>query len=229
MKQIPSKLFIEYFKKPYFVTSFEDFDNLLEYILIFSPSPEQSNLNIENIFENLSQLTDDEELLQFFHEQIKLSNTESNGRRYSIETIMKAFTIYIKSPAAYESLRGFLYLPTTRTFRKYSSPYGDSVRNYDENAKYLKEQFKNVNPRDKYITLKFDEVQIKKNLEYKQKEITGYSDNRPDELASHVQAYMISSLFSSYKEIVRLIPVHRQNTDFLYLSLSNVIKILEEI
>ena len=110
----------------------------------------------------------------------------------------------MKSPAAYEALGGLLNFHSTRNFIKYSPPYLNTLSKCDDNKKYLTEQFKKKLKRnkDKIISLKYEEV--------------GHAENKPDELASHVQAFMIGSLFSKYKEVVRLIPVHRQDTQFLY-------------
>ena len=57
--------------------------------------------------------------------------------------------------------------------------------------------------------------------------MVGYSSNRLSELVHHVQAFMISSFKSKYKEMVKLVPVKRNTAKFLKDNLIAVIESLE--
>ena len=53
--------------------------------------------------------------------------------------------------------------------------------------------------------------------------------NRDGEPAKHVQAFMIQSVMTKYSEMVQLIPVSRNDTDFLLESFKEVVVNLENI
>ena len=72
-----------------------------------------------------------------------------------------------------------------------------------ENIKYLKSQFSHLG---------------------RGGNLYGLAENREDELARHVQAFIIKSISSNYSEMVQLTPVICNNSDFLILELKSVIK-----
>ena len=154
---------------------------------------------------------------------------QPQNRRYSPELIMLAFSIFVKSRSAYQALSKFFYLPTTRSLQNYSSSLSLSVKNDSCNFDYLKGQISLLKEHEKLITLKIDEIQIKPTLELRGGIVEGYSSNRPDELACHVQAFMINSLLCSYKEMIKLIPVSRNTTESLYNNLLQVLDLIENI
>ena len=75
-----------------------------------------------------------------------------------------------------------------------------SVCSNEDNIKYLKSQCDHLNDHEKKITLKFDKIQIKSKLEYREGKITGTSEDRENELAHHIQAFMIKSVSSDYSK-----------------------------
>ena len=94
---------------------------------------------------------------------------------------------------------------------------------------FLKTQFSLLQDHQKLITLKIDEIHVKPNITYDKKGIYGFAENNIDESATQIQAFMISSLMGKYKEIVKLIPVSRNSSSFLYNSTIKVLNDLEEI
>ena len=126
-------------------------------------------------------------------------------------------------------LSRYLCITHPRTFRRYMGSINSSACSNDDNIKYLKSQCDHLNDHEKKITLKFDEIQIKSKLEYRGGKITGLSENRENELAHHIQAFMIKSVSSDYSEMVRLIPVTRNNSNFLIPELKGIIKDLENV
>ena len=139
------------------------------------------------------------------------------------------FSLFYKSPACYRELSNFLILPHPRTFRRYMSTINSSVESKQENIKYLKSQFSHLGEHEKFVALKFDEIQIKSKVEYRGGKLYGLAENREDELAHHIQAFMIKSISSNYSEMVRLTPVTRNNSDFLTLELKSIINDLESV
>ena len=49
------------------------------------------------------------------------------------------------------------------------------------------------------VCLKFDKVSKKRKLDFRKNIMTGFAENREDELATHVQAFMILSVQSNFK------------------------------
>ena len=68
------------------------------------------------------------------------------------------------------------------------------------------------------MVLQFDEMYIDKKFEYRQDGIHGYCENRNGNngLAQSVLGIMITSMFTKYKEVVRLIPVAHLSANDLY-------------
>ena len=93
----------------------------------------------------------------------------------------------------------------------------------------MDQQYQALKPHERLVTLKLDEVQIKPKLEYRSGELTGFAANRNGEPAKHVQAFMIQSVLSKYSEMVQLIPVSRNDTNFLIKLFTEVVSNLEDI
>ena len=93
----------------------------------------------------------------------------------------------------------------------------------------MKSQFSHLVEHERNVALKFDEIQIKSKIEYRGSKPYGLAENREDELAHHIQAFIIKSLSSNYSEIVRLTPVTRNNSDFLTTEITSVIDDLEQV
>lgn len=77
------------------------------------------------------------------------------------------------------------------------------------------------------VNVLLDEIHIKKNLAYKGGKFHGLSGNS-NEPASTLQAFMISSLFSSNKQIAALCPVSNLTADVLYDLTQRVLTILHD-
>ena len=227
-KQIDNKKFLFLIKRAYYLASIEEVNSFFDFLV------ENFNMLIEHdvIPHNVVHKNSSEEeiFLNFFYEeQIKLQNTPANGRRYSQDMLTFALGIYNKSPATYGELLKTFALPDCRTLRSYSSPLNSSVYDKQANIEYLKIQFNKLEPHERFVTLKFDEVQIKQNIEFKNHRISGYSENNQGEAAKHVQAFFITSVSSQYEEVVRLVPVTNNNTSFLFDCLKDVLVDLETI
>ena len=79
------------------------------------------------------------------------------------------------------------------------------------------------------VSLKLDEIHIQPKIYYNSKKLGGYADNKLNEPATQVQAFMISSLMSKYKDVVKLIPVKSNTVEFLYNAIMEVLTDLQEI
>lgn len=70
---------------------------------------------------------------------------------------------------------------------------------------------------------------MKNHILYKSTKISGFAENNIGEAATIVQAFMIVSLFSSYKDILALVPVKNLNADYLSELAYKAMYILEEL
>lgn len=224
---LPRKLFMKFFTKPYFISSIDSFDNLCDFIsgnvgsFEILPKSDKSFIKKSDFEEKFHPLID------FFEEQIILLNVNPKGRRFSANLLIWSIQVLLKSRSVYRDLKNFFVLPSERTFRKLTYGVGQSVNNKVLNEKYLFNQSGKLNDHEKIISLKFDEIQIKKRLDFRGDNLFGVAENESNAAAQHVQAFMIRSLKSNYKEIVRLVPVYKQNSDFLMENLLDVIDTLE--
>ena len=227
-EEFPRKTFRTFFNKPYFITDLDKFnkllDNILENINDFDSFDNAKNnfpFNKSNFEPHLHPLVD------FLQEQINLCKIAPSSRRYSTNLIMWSLSIILKSSSVYDDLRSFFCIPSERWIRNLTSDLGKSVINDSVNTNFLKSQCDALDPDSRYVSLKFDEIQIKKRLDFRSNNLYGYASNENNSLANHVQAFMVKSLRGNYKEIVKMIPVFKQNSDFLLKSLVEVINLVE--
>ena len=136
---------------------------------------------------------------------------------------------YIKSPTAYEELRNHFILPGRKTFRNYTYDFGKTICNKNYNLLYLQQQYNLLEPHERLVSLKIDEIHIQPKITYSSQRICGFASNKSEMPANQVQAYMISSLLSKYKEIVRLIPVRNNTAESLHKYILEIIKDLEKL
>lgn len=161
---------------------------------------------------------------EFLCEQINLTFTEKHSKRYSPTTIISAFLIYMQSPAAYCCLREncLLNLPHVKTLQAISSSFRISVDKPLENEHFLSATTRNLTAREQYIILQVDEIYVKQNVSFKNGRLYGSAENSNSDcpFAKTVLAFLVSSAFGHFKEIVALVPVNKLTGD----ELSNLTK-----
>ncbi|XP_044766292.1 uncharacterized protein LOC123322410 [Coccinella septempunctata] len=176
--------------------SVESFNNLLEIIL--KHLDQALTVSCENNFpysKNIEILID----------QLRQINSKKN--RYSSSTIIMSFMIHTTSHSTYELLRGFFILPHRRYLQRISSELNVSPSNDINNNNYISNMSSTLTPREKVVVLLIDEIYIAPRLEYRSKNLIGYAANK-DSLAKTILAFMISSAFGNFHEIVKLVPVN---------------------
>ncbi|KAG8182440.1 hypothetical protein JTE90_012454 [Oedothorax gibbosus] len=163
--------------------------------------------------------TDDLELRQFLYEQLLLSTKRKAARRYSSDMYRFAACIYTISSSCYKALlnSNALTLPCVDTLKKMLNVLTlDCSAISDDNLKYIKSKSQKLSDEDKLVNLLIDEIHIKKGIRYKAKRVSGFAENDENKEATSVQAFMICSYFSSYKEIVALVPVTCMTSEDLF-------------
>ena len=170
---------------------------------------------------------------EWLSDQLRLIIKSENGRRYSNKMILNAFNLYIKGPNAYDQLRTLTCLPSSRTLRRLSSFLNLNPLCDFQNEEYLKNQISALKPYERIVTLKFDEINLKPSLDFHGKQVFGYAVNQSQgekkELATSCQAFMISSFFGKYQDIVRLFPVKNQDFNDLKKFLFEVLDLLYKV
>ena len=224
--ELPKADFSSFFKKRYFVTSLEDLRRLLEFISLTHGNFIADDQDEKSPFEALRNSYNCKHIIDFFEQQVLLSEKDPNGRRFTPELIIFSFMVFSKSRSAYLTLSEVFILPAERTLRTYGSGIGSSLCSFDKNLEYFSKQCQSLAPHQRDISVKYDEIQIKSKLEFRSGRVYGYAENREGEVATHLQCFMIRSIKSKYREMVTLIPVHKQNATFLKKNLLETVDLL---
>ena len=72
---------------------------------------------------------------------------------------------------------------------------------------YIKQKLQCLDPSDATVLLLVDEIHLKQYLDYKRDNIVGSSCNGVSNAAKSAFAFMISSIFSNYKDVVHLLQI----------------------
>ena len=151
-------------------------------------------------------------VIKFIYEQLHLM-TKVN-MCYSPEFLIFYSLFYNILPHAYKFLRrsGHCILPCYSTIRKItlSSSMSPSVEQTDKNFLfYIKQKFQILCANDTTVMLLVDEIHLKPFFDYKGGNIIGTSFNSLSTAAKSAFAFMISSVFSNYKDVVHLLPASK--------------------
>lgn len=191
-----------------------------------SPPNQKQSENHFNLLKNILDamkpaVEEKQAVLNFLEEQINL--IEKKKTVYSSDMLVFSTLFHTISPHAYKFVRssGNVILPHPSTIQRVCSSYNFSptdeqsdhfLRYISYNADLLKEC-------DKKVNLLIDEIHVKACLDYKGGNILGVSYNDKN-MATSAHVFMISSITSSYKDVVHILPVKTMN----YLELHSVIR-----
>ncbi|XP_049796730.1 uncharacterized protein LOC126213147 [Schistocerca nitens] len=164
--------------------------------------------------------------LLFLLEQIDL--LAMNKRTYSVDMMMHAFIIYNQSPACYAALRssGLLTLPHVKHIQQLSSSLKICPTNKSQNAHFLKIVVDKLDEREKFVILQVYEIYVKPCIQFKGGKLHGYAENNAPSEARTVLAFLTSSLYGSFKEVVHLVPVKQLSGSDLHKLTLNVLQFL---
>ena len=165
--------------------------------------------------ERISPETDDkQQTVMFLAEQLRLLNAKPKGRRYSTDTLIRAFTWYHKSTACYLTIQRLFCLPSLRLLRDVASHLNTGGDN--SSYKYLRNKVKYLKQHELLVTHQLDEIHIKPKMTYQNGKLIGNSGNNITRQANRIQTFMISSVLSSNKDVVALIPLQKMTNQDLY-------------
>jgi hypothetical protein len=167
-------------------------------------------------------------IIVFLIEQLHLLMTKSRKKIYSNSTLCFAFMLHIKSPSCYRYLRQskLLCLPHPRTLRKLMAPFSVST-DIEKGSDYLHVKCRALSERERIVAIQMDEIYVKSLLSYSGGQIVGTTTNST-ESATTVQAFLISSVFGSYSEVVGLVPMKKMKFEDLQTNLLKAIKCVQE-
>ena len=160
--------------------------------------------------------------LKFIAEQLSLTFTAPNGRRYTTDMLILAFTWFHKSSACYQIIQRHLALPSVRMLRDVASYLNVGANN--TTFKYLRNKVNYLNPTELLVTLQLDEIHVKPKVSYQSGQLYGNASNRDQKQANRIQVFMISSVLSSNKDVVSLVPVQKMTAQDLCSMTQEVIK-----
>ena len=161
----------------------------------------------------------------FLADQVRLLGRPPKGRRYSITTIITAFTLYFLSSRAYGYVRSaFLTLPSVSWLRKLSSHVGCKPVSGLSCDNFLRLKAGTLKSNELIVNLLLDEVYVKPGLSFKNSDVVGTAQNDPSQTATTIQCFMISSLQSSNRDVIALVPVRKLTAEYLLQLTSELLK-----
>ena len=154
---------------------------------------------------------DNRQLLSFLAAQLWLCATPAKGRRYPIDLIILSFSWRIMSTALYKKMSEIFILPSVRRLQQLST--GSAVTANSIDLAYMSTRTCSLTEEEKNSILIIDEVNTSSRVEYHGGNFVGLLNN--GEVAKTVLVFMVQSLLSKYKDVVKLIPVSRLKGDLL--------------
>lgn len=171
--------------------------------------------------------------IEFIKEQVNFLSVSKTRVRYSCQTMIFFSLLHSISPHAFRFLKSsdHFKVPSESTIRLVCSKFKCNPQ-FEQNAEnllsYVSSKFRLVSAKDKTVLLLMDEIHLKENLDYKCGNIVGNASNN-ETLATSACVFMITSLKSSYKEVVHILPVDKLTGDMLHLYVNKIVIGLEKI
>lgn len=166
----------------------------------------------------------------FLMEQVELMTLMKNKIRYSNQTLLWCIKLLMQSSSSYKQLyeSEIITIPHYRNLQKIINQR--SIKSVHKNPlQYIEVNVNLLKDFEKIVVLQMDEIHINSLFSYKGGSIIGGSSVNSNKNATSVHALLISSLMSSYRDIVRLIPVETAKAEYLYEIVKATIIDLEKI
>ena len=196
---------------------FSDLENLLSLIsnyTVDSVTITEACDMIENYVEKNDSLSDiHRNKYHFLIEQLNLVEKPVNRRRYSTNCLIQSLLWQSFSTSCYRSLieSECLTLPSIGTLRSLSSGFQHNDATIRE---YLLKRRNQLSDMESNVLLVFDEIYVFQRPDYHNGRFYGLTtkDNEP---AKTVLVFLISSISSSYNDVIGMVPLTGLTTDVL--------------
>ncbi|XP_072142984.1 uncharacterized protein [Dermacentor andersoni] len=147
------------------------------------------------------------DFLEILRVQMHLQPLKKHGRRWPKEFRQFALSLYFSSPKAYRYLAKTLSLPTVKTLRAWLSAVSLKPGLMPEILDFVKEKTKNWDLMDRACVLIFDEMSLKRNLQYDSRHdvVVGYTDTgteRSGRAASSALLFLVSGIAKQWLQPV---------------------------
>ena len=214
---------------PKIVDNINKLINILEKLSPLQIKENKFKIIADLIAETVEECEDDKKkVLEFILDQLKLLCVSKQQFRYSISSMILFSLLHTISPHAYKFLRstGYVLLPHPRTIQRLCSTLTTNILN--DNDAFLKKRSNLLQESDRTVIVMMDEIYIKPYLGYKGGNIVGMAENSKN-LATTAHVLMVQSLLSSYKEVVKILPIKNIAAEDLYKVILNTIQELENL
>ena len=157
-------------------------------------------------------------VISFVYEQLTLLTKQKKS--YSHDFLIFSSIFYNISPHAYRFSRssGNCILPCYSTIKKLTcGNFMDPFYEQTENTflYYIKQKFKGLNSQDVTVCLSLDEIHLKPFFDYKGGNVAGAAFNST-EAANSAFVFMITSVFSLYKDVAHVLPSCKMSGNTLF-------------
>ena len=159
---------------------------------------------------------------EFLIDQITLLNKGSTIP-FKHHNIDFALTLYSKSRTSYLYILKVLTLPSTRTLRRITS----KVNNLSENE-FLFGITSKLTDKQKVCFLFLDEVYVKPGYQYSGSILHGSAEDKKDEKARTILAFMINLFFGGSKFVFKIHPIYTLKSAYLKECICDVMQKLSE-
>ena len=129
------------------------------------------------------------------------------------------------SNALFKKLSTVFILPSIRRLQQLSVGYGVHADKID--ISYLSNRVSSLSDKERFVVLMLDEVYTAAKVEYQHGEFVGLAEN--GEVAKTLLVFMVQSLTSKFRDVVKLVPVSKLTSESLHIFTRSVMDKLHDI
>ena len=199
------------------------FDNIKKSLI---PTPPPAKRKTTKASNSIRTLKEDE--LGVFLKKDKIDSFESICASISLEKIGEAVIHYVCGDKLYIQSKEYENNTGIAKFVLCPSLSKNRVSGLDDNS-FLNKIFPKLNSGQKKCIILIDEVYVKPMLTYHGGQLFGSSVNDESELAKTVRAFMISCLYGGPTFFIKMFPVNKLDSTFVYNQTKSLCEEIEKV